>query len=166
MKNKIINDIILAGYCLINDAGDPGVGYLMEREHGTGAVAVFRGNPMAGFGFYSSCNSWHCRITGLYDGNAHAFLAGADEIRAMWNKSFVTGQWNPPRSEENVEDKIREKGLRFIKHKNGKSYYYTINGFRMYAPNWKINGFDGSPSIEPDSLETALDYIKSGGKLR
>jgi hypothetical protein len=167
LKDKVINDVVLSGYRLVNDNDSFGIGYLMERGSGCGSIAMFRGDKLNGFGFYSIKNSHHCRITGLLDGTTYTDC-NYPELKNLWNRSQRLTQWRPPISQQDIEDKIRSRGMRFLRCKNGTSHHYKINNFRLYPPDWKVNGFINGQVIDtvvPDSLDTALDFIEKRGQL-
>lgn len=159
-----ISDILLAGSCLKYEAQQVAIGYLMERGFGTGSLAIVRGYP-GDFGFYSADNSWHCRITGLYDGNAHTSLSSNEDVESLWRDSLSFGQWKSPEVTDAMSVLDRE-GFSPRKCFNGKVYHFVIKYKRkiisIYPPKFKVNGHKNHSfeTVECGSLNAAIAFIK------
>ena len=100
--------LLLSGDILkqYDDCGDePNViGWLHDGEQWARAILI---EPTYGrIGFYHELGGWHCRITGLYDGDAYILPPKSMNIRQTWNEC---GGYTPRANPRTLRHKTKRK---------------------------------------------------------
>lgn len=162
-------EVLLLGGSLIKRKNtEVALGFLLEQIDNaistSKETAIFRGSKYK-FGFHSEYGSYHCRITGLYDGNTYVGLDDEDYLILSWNKTNEVGRYKSPK----INYELYEKELKilfneeFRKCGNGKTHHYVFSNCYLYPPRWTIFDKKSLTRIEPKSFDDAVYIIKQRG---